>query len=102
MGTRVQLQAHMGGLDSGKKSSGTARLIGSACAGVSELLLFHPVDTVAKRLMYNENPIMVASGQSFETTVQNLNKVIFRDAYGKGVAVQYKSLFPGLGFAAGY
>lgn len=31
-----------------------ARVAGSACAGVSELLLFHPVDTVAKRLMSNQ------------------------------------------------
>lgn len=31
-----------------------------------------------------------------------LNKVIFRDAYEKPVFARYRSLFPGLGFAAGY
>ena len=30
---------------------GAARVIGSAVAGFTELALFHPVDTVAKRLM---------------------------------------------------
>jgi hypothetical protein len=30
---------------------GKARIIGSAVAGFTELALFHPVDTVAKRLM---------------------------------------------------
>jgi hypothetical protein len=33
------------------KGSALARVGGSAIAGVCELLLFHPVDTVAKRLM---------------------------------------------------
>ncbi|KAJ8577705.1 hypothetical protein ON010_g1502 [Phytophthora cinnamomi] len=31
-----------------------------------------------------------------------LNKVIFRDAYEKPVFARYRSLFPGLGFAAGH
>jgi hypothetical protein len=30
---------------------GKARIIGSAVAGFTELALFHPVDTIAKRLM---------------------------------------------------
>lgn len=30
---------------------GKARIIGSAVAGFAELALFHPVDTIAKRLM---------------------------------------------------
>ena len=38
-----------GGGSSGGK--GAARVIGSAVAGFTELALFHPVDTVAKRLM---------------------------------------------------
>lgn len=35
----------------GGGGKGAARVIGSAVAGFTELALFHPVDTVAKRLM---------------------------------------------------
>lgn len=39
----------------GKHSeSAQARLLGSGTSGVAELLVFHPVDTVAKRLMSNK------------------------------------------------
>ncbi len=44
---------------SGKyKESGTARVLGSGTAGVAELLVFHPVDTIAKRLMSNKNKVI--------------------------------------------
>lgn len=76
-----------------KGGSGTARIIGSTAAGVTELFLFHPVDTVAKRLMTNRENVSGAQGFS---------KVIFRDAYNQPLLQRYKSLFPGLGFAAGY
>ena len=36
------------------KESGVARVLGSGSAGVLELLIFHPVDTIAKRLMSNK------------------------------------------------
>jgi hypothetical protein len=32
----------------------------------------------------------------------NMEKVVFKDAASKGTLAKYKSLFPGLGFAAGY
>ena len=35
----------------------TARLIGSSTAGILELLIFHPVDTIAKRLMTNKQKV---------------------------------------------
>ncbi len=49
---RVQAASVGGGGDSGK--SAAARILGSGSAGVLELALFHPVDTVAKRLMSYE------------------------------------------------
>ncbi|CAI5713921.1 unnamed protein product [Peronospora effusa] len=70
-----------------------ARLLGSTCSGLCELMIFHPVDTIAKRLMTHKEPMHGLSG---------LNQVIFRDAYEKPVFTRYRSLFPGLGFAAGY
>lgn len=77
-----------------------ARILGSAVAGVSELLLFHPVDTVAKRLMTNETRLVVVGNAG--TTATNLNRAIFQDAYALGVASKFTSLFPGLGFGATY
>ena len=45
------IMATSGGGGGGGGGKGAARIIGSAVAGFTELLLFHPVDTVAKRLM---------------------------------------------------
>lgn len=50
-----------------------ARVAGSAAAGVSELLLFHPVDTVAKRLMSNQT--VSVKGQPTAEAMAALNQV---------------------------
>lgn len=42
---------------SGKSESGLARLLGSGTSGILELFIFHPIDTVAKRLMTNPNKV---------------------------------------------
>lgn len=36
------------------KDSAVARIVGSGISGIAELAVFHPVDTVSKRLMSNE------------------------------------------------
>ena len=54
-----------------------ARVLGSACAGVSELLLFHPVDTVAKRLMSNQT--VSVKGQPTAEAMASLNQVRARE-----------------------
>lgn len=46
-------------LDVKKKESFYARLLGSGSAGVFELLVFHPVDTVSKRLMSNQASVFL-------------------------------------------
>ncbi|OLY83582.1 Mitochondrial GTP/GDP carrier protein 1 [Smittium mucronatum] len=84
-----------------KSESGIARLVGSGAAGISELVLFHPVDTIAKRLMTNPTKIF-GSGIPFNQGVENLNRVLFKDAATKGVGRRFLSLFPGMGYAAGY
>jgi hypothetical protein len=81
---------------SGKKSSPQAKIVGSGIAGLSELMLFHPIDTIAKRLMSNTVPI--AKGE----TLKQVNKIIFRDAADFSVLKKFGSLFPGLSFAVGY
>lgn len=82
-------------------------------AGIAELAVFHPVsytgtiskpntllmelrpqvDTVAKRLMSNQTKIANAS---------ELNKVVFRESATAPASRKFVSLFPGLGYAAGY
>ncbi|EAU81800.1 mitochondrial carrier protein [Coprinopsis cinerea okayama7 len=74
------------------KDSGTARILGSGTSGIAELLIFHPVDTVAKRLMSNKSKV----------TFANLSPIIFRDAATAPLGKRILSLFPGLGYAAGY
>jgi len=37
--------------------SGIARLCGSGTSGFLELMIFHPIDTVAKRLMSNQTRV---------------------------------------------
>ncbi|KXN71438.1 putative mitochondrial carrier protein YHM1/SHM1 [Conidiobolus coronatus NRRL 28638] len=92
----------MGGVEGKKgKESHLARLFGSGTSGVLELLGFHPVDTVAKRLMSNTQPIF-APGAPTSAGFANLNKVIFKDAAEQTALRKYTSLFPGLGYAAGY
>lgn len=78
----------------------SARIIGSAVAGVSELALFHPVDTVAKRLMATEAQLITISSPS--QTLVNLNGAIFRNAALEGPLAKVASLFPGVGFGAAY
>ncbi|EFX05310.1 mitochondrial GTP GDP transporter [Grosmannia clavigera kw1407] len=76
-----------------RKESNLARLLGSGSAGISELAIFHPVDTIAKRLMSNESKI---------TSSVQLNAVIFKDKATAPLGRKFVSLFPGLGYAAGY
>ncbi|KAM7220874.1 Mitochondrial carrier domain containing protein [Rhypophila decipiens] len=76
-----------------EKESNLARLLGSGSAGIAELAIFHPVDTIAKRLMSNETKI---------AGVQQLNAVIFKDKAAASAGKKFVSLFPGLGYAAGY
>ncbi|RDA84040.1 hypothetical protein CP532_6520 [Ophiocordyceps camponoti-leonardi (nom. inval.)] len=93
-----------------EKESNLARLLGSGSAGIAELAVFHPkeraisclradnlthvkVDTIAKRLMSNQTRI---------TNTSQLNQVIFKDSAGATAGRKFVSLFPGLGYAAGY
>lgn len=76
-----------------KKQSGYARLLGSASAGILEIGVFHPVDTISKRLMSNHTKI--GSGSQ-------LNTVIFKQYADLPFAKRFFTLFPGLGYAAAY
>mgnify|MGYP001037993501 CR=1 FL=1 len=76
-----------------RKQSGTARVLGSASAGILEIAVFHPVDTISKRLMSNHGKI---------TSMGHLNGVIFREHATDPLGRRLFTLFPGLGYAACY
>ncbi|KAI0484621.1 putative YHM1 [Xylariaceae sp. FL0804] len=76
-----------------ERESNVARLLGSGFAGISELAVFHPVDTIAKRLMSNQSKI---------TNMTQVNTVIFKEKATATAGTKFFSLFPGLGYAAGY
>ncbi|KTW28094.1 hypothetical protein T552_01955 [Pneumocystis carinii B80] len=75
------------------KESNIARIMGSVTAGILELGLFHPIDTISKRLMSNQGRI---------TSLSHLNKVIFNKNTLSPLSLKFISLFPGLEYAAGY
>eukprot|EP01063_Lacrimia_lanifica_P019844 TRINITY_DN2725_c0_g1_i1.p2 TRINITY_DN2725_c0_g1~~TRINITY_DN2725_c0_g1_i1.p2 ORF type:complete len:290 (+),score=148.24 TRINITY_DN2725_c0_g1_i1:52-921(+) len=77
-----------------QSNSNTAfgRFAGAGCAGVAELLVFHPVDTIAKRLMNNRGKLDGG----------NMSKVLFQEHAGKGLLARYGSLFPGIHYGALY
>ncbi|WEW61818.1 high copy suppressor of abf2 [Emydomyces testavorans] len=103
-----------------KSESGAARLLGSGSAGAAELLIFHPVyigpdlDDCAPLLMvsclggYNCETFNEQSNKSMCSmrppivSVSALNKVIFKDYASAPILRKFTSLFPGLGYAAGY
>lgn len=70
------------------------RLVGSGIAGISELSIFHPVDTVAKRLMTSSEQLKLS----------NFDKVVFRVQSNQTLSFfsRLRTLYPGVGFAAGY
>jgi len=68
-----------------------ARVMGSGTGAVFELALFHPMDTVAKRLMSNRGALR-----------GNVGEVVFREAANKSALQKWASLFPGVGFGAAY
>ncbi len=91
--------------DAGDSNAGAvrvARVAGSATAGVVELFGFHPVDTVAKRLMNHPGTVRTP-GISFAAAMDGYSRVVLREAYTEPSFLRrYISLFPGLSFAAGY
>lgn len=78
--------------DQKNKNTAIARFGGAGTAGACELLIFHPVDTVAKRLMNSQEKL----------TGSNWQKVIFQDKATASIGTKYGSLFPGIGYGAIY
>jgi len=70
------------------------------CAGFLEITIFHPFDTIGKRLMSNERPI---KGANSAETMKNINKVLFKkEAENPSVLRRFQSLYPGLVYGMMY
>ena len=85
----VAIQTHS---NSTNKSQGVARFSGAGIAGLCELTLFHPVDTIAKRLMNSSECL----------TRDNYGRILFRNSANENVFRKYSSLFGGFGYGALY
>lgn len=76
-----------------RREGNLARFAGAGSAGVLELALFHPVDTISKRLMSNKTKV---------TTLRAFNQTVFKQNADAALGKKLMSLFPGFGYAAGY
>lgn len=77
-------------------------LVGSALSGVMEVGIFHPIDTMAKRLMSNTKSLEAAAAAGQTAEKVSLKKVIFADAANKGLGAKLKNMYPGIGFGTAY
>ena len=86
--------------DNSKTSkSNYGSILGSSIAGLSEIAIFHPLDTIAKRLMSHESKVFKSN---FTETHNNIKKIALRDNAPKGWIRGIPNLYPGLGFAVSY
>lgn len=84
-----------------QSNSVSSRIIGASVSGVLEIACFHPVDTVAKRLMSNTETIF-GDGRTTKEGFTKLSKTIFGKSYELGFFGRWMSLFPGVSFGAAY
>jgi len=93
-----------GGHGGGKKKSkedSMPYVVGSSVSGILEVIIFHPIDTIAKRLMSNTKSVF-QPGATQRENFGRLGKVIFKEDINKGFFGKWLSLFPGVSFGAVY
>eukprot|EP00976_Prorocentrum_cordatum_P064775 1177623-Prorocentrum_minimum.AAC.1 len=75
---------------SGPNTAVLPKVIGASSAALVEIGFFHPVDTVAKRLMSNTDG------------TRTIGEVVFKKAHEKPLGARIVSLYPGMQFAVAY
>ncbi len=78
---------------SSDKSSIYPKLIGSGLSGFLEVGLFHPFDTISKRIMSNENKMIIFGKKS------NISEIIFNTCNKTPLITRCIPLINGIGFA---
>lgn len=71
----------------------SSKLIGSGTAGILESIIFHPADTISKRLMSNEKKLIIRGNNS------NLRNILLHTNTYTTINSQIKGLYSGLGFS---
>lgn len=71
----------------------SSKLLGSGFAGILESVIFHPADTISKRLMSNQQKLVVYGKQS------NLKEILLHTKTKPTLNLQIKGLYNGLGFS---
>ena len=69
------------------------KLIGSGLAGVLESTIFHPADTISKRLMSNQNELIFRGNKS------NFKSILLQTKQNPTISKQLRGLYNGLGFS---
>ena len=69
------------------------KLIGSGIAGILEASIFHPADTISKRLMINQNDLIFRGNKS------NFKSVLLQTNQNPTIIKQMRGLYNGLGFS---
>lgn len=75
-----------------KNHSVLPKILGSSISGILEIGIFHPVDTISKRLMNNKVKVKKS----------NMHSIIFKGNQQNNFLSKYKSLYPGTKFALNY
>jgi len=81
------------------KPPNSSNVLASSLSGFIELLTFHPLDTITKRII-NNRQLIYTPGVS--NTLSKLNLIIFRETSNQSAINKYFSLFPGLRYAIVY
>lgn len=69
------------------------KLIGSGIAGILEASIFHPADTISKRLMSNQTKLIITGDKS------NFQSVLLQTKQNTIFSKQIRGLYNGLGFS---
>lgn len=69
------------------------KLIGSGIAGILEASIFHPADTISKRLMSNQSKLIITGDKS------NFKSILLQTKQNPILSKQIKGLYNGLGFS---
>lgn len=78
-----------------------ARLLGSSCSGMLEIAIFHPFDTMGKRLMSSQEKMMRPDMKASDF-YQVGNRVIFRESSSLPYMARWVSLYKGVSAALAY
>jgi hypothetical protein len=78
--TQPKTMAPLGGgsRDAKHSSHPLARLVGSSSSALFELIIFHPIDTAAKRIITHQGRLLTAEGLSLSSKFSKMGAVVFQ------------------------